>query len=655
MISVLHQLYFQSILFKTRPIEVHAIFATSEQTIETLEGAVQCQIGDAILTGVIGERWPVKKENFSYKYEPCSGQKSGEPGRYRKITTTVQASKLDSAIDIQLSNGRQGTLHGTVGDWCVWYTKDDVAIVRNDIFLKSYELAAVPVYFCINKEITPADKEILYASRDEFKKILPNTPIAFIDEETNKELGSISWFHIVKQEEKDNEIISADLEIPLAAFFDSQDSKSTLFSLLAQKNKVGVLAFTKLKILGTAAMMLPVRRSIINNGDLTSVAAAQLNAVEEFNIQIKRPYTPEDLQHFIENRNVALEPLGSARICEIGSIADHLAGKNQNLWQNLLFATTKDIVSKSAQNNLVSGLFRGLKFIKNIGLVFLGVFAAIGIASFSELSGGCEASDPFSFLGCSSELWKNWFSPFSFFCLYISPLTFAWWKYAHAKSNKLESKHQDYRLFSEYIRVFYFWEILNNGSYNKIMPSTEIPSESNWVLSALRSIFYAQTLEGAIVDKSVDRTSYVLEHFVKHQAKYHRDTLIKRREQAAAVLTSTGHKGFFLFLISLLIMTAYVTAESLLQLTILSPMGFHFVLILQVAGLAFWGGMRKVLDIFALEQEIQRGKFVLSALRRAEKSGCPESIKNALQVFLGDQMEWHALHRNKPIEATTGG
>lgn len=90
------------------------------------------------------------------------------------------------------------------------------------------------------------------------------------------------------------------------------------------------------------------------------------------------------------------------------------------------------------------------------------------------------------------------------------------------------------------------------------------------------------------------------------------------------------------------------------EAALFSSMGQHVLLILQVAGLALWGSMRKVMDTFALEQEVQRGKIVLDALKRANVSD-RESIIQAAKVFAQDQVAWHALRRSKPVEVTTGG
>ena len=115
------QLISQQAIYQSLPIEVSVVFADKAQCIETLEGPVLCQLGDAILTGVKGERWPVSASKFSEKYAPSGGQAPGSPGRYVKLPTEIRALRLSGAMDITLSDGR-GVLHGEAGDWCVRYS-----------------------------------------------------------------------------------------------------------------------------------------------------------------------------------------------------------------------------------------------------------------------------------------------------------------------------------------------------------------------------------------------------------------------------------------------------------------------------------------------------------------------------------------------------
>ncbi|MGK9299249.1 PGDYG domain-containing protein [Melissococcus plutonius] len=52
-----------------RPIPVKAYQTDKEIVIQTIEGPLKAQAGDWIITGVDGERWPVKKEIFEKTYK----------------------------------------------------------------------------------------------------------------------------------------------------------------------------------------------------------------------------------------------------------------------------------------------------------------------------------------------------------------------------------------------------------------------------------------------------------------------------------------------------------------------------------------------------------------------------------------------------------
>ena len=126
--------------YATRSVEVAVQFSSVRCTISTLEGPVECNPGDAIVTGVANEQWPVPRVVFDKKYEPAEGQSAGSPGRYVKRTAYVQAAQLEQSVSITLSDAR-GTLQGQAGDWIVWYAPDDAAIVAKDIFSKLYKPA----------------------------------------------------------------------------------------------------------------------------------------------------------------------------------------------------------------------------------------------------------------------------------------------------------------------------------------------------------------------------------------------------------------------------------------------------------------------------------------------------------------------------------
>jgi hypothetical protein len=72
--------------FRRRPVIVEAVQVWEDQYIDTLEGRMHASPGDWIVTGVNGERWPVKPDIFARTYEavgdaegvsadhPCDGE-----------------------------------------------------------------------------------------------------------------------------------------------------------------------------------------------------------------------------------------------------------------------------------------------------------------------------------------------------------------------------------------------------------------------------------------------------------------------------------------------------------------------------------------------------------------------------------------------------
>ena len=54
---------------RKKPIVVNAEQATKKGSIETFEGTLYYHKGDYIVTGIQGERYPVKKEIFEKTYE----------------------------------------------------------------------------------------------------------------------------------------------------------------------------------------------------------------------------------------------------------------------------------------------------------------------------------------------------------------------------------------------------------------------------------------------------------------------------------------------------------------------------------------------------------------------------------------------------------
>lgn len=117
---------------KIVPVAVE--FAGAPGLLATLEGDVPYEQGDALLTGVAGERWPVRREVFLRLYEP-----SDREGYWRK-RVTVRAVRMNAAFTVSLRLGPQPVeLRGEAGDWLLEDDSGERAIVKHDIFCRTYE------------------------------------------------------------------------------------------------------------------------------------------------------------------------------------------------------------------------------------------------------------------------------------------------------------------------------------------------------------------------------------------------------------------------------------------------------------------------------------------------------------------------------------
>ena len=121
-----------------REILVQAAFADGPGVCETLEGPVGYDTGDAILTGVRGERWPVRRNLFLASYKPVPPAQAGENGSYRKIPVLTYALRLDRPCKVPAASYQPYSLSGQPGDWLLQYADRSYGIVKDYIFRESY-------------------------------------------------------------------------------------------------------------------------------------------------------------------------------------------------------------------------------------------------------------------------------------------------------------------------------------------------------------------------------------------------------------------------------------------------------------------------------------------------------------------------------------
>ncbi len=115
-------------------------FATRDGTCETLEGPVAFRTGDAVLTGVRNEHWPVRRDLFLASYSPQPPTLAGQDGVYRKNPSVALALRLDRDLAVPVG-WQPDALQGHQGDWLLRYEDGSHGVLQDAIFQETYEPA----------------------------------------------------------------------------------------------------------------------------------------------------------------------------------------------------------------------------------------------------------------------------------------------------------------------------------------------------------------------------------------------------------------------------------------------------------------------------------------------------------------------------------
>lgn len=118
------------------PVSVE--FARSSGLVETLEGLVSYEVGEALLTGIDGERWPIKRARFETTYEPVAQLRMGDDGFYIKRAILIDAVQTEIEMEIAMEARNNTKLFAKPGDWIVTAPGGERWVVAGDIFLKTY-------------------------------------------------------------------------------------------------------------------------------------------------------------------------------------------------------------------------------------------------------------------------------------------------------------------------------------------------------------------------------------------------------------------------------------------------------------------------------------------------------------------------------------
>lgn len=119
-----------------KPIKTKVEFATNSGELETLEGTVKYQLGDALITGVAGEQWPINRTQFEQSYRPVTPVNMGQSGNYLKNRVQVEARQTNIEENISIA---EGMLHAKKGDWIVSAPDGKQWVVADLIFRETYQ------------------------------------------------------------------------------------------------------------------------------------------------------------------------------------------------------------------------------------------------------------------------------------------------------------------------------------------------------------------------------------------------------------------------------------------------------------------------------------------------------------------------------------
>lgn len=122
-----------------KPIPVMVEFAQQSGELKTLEGSVRYEAGDALMTGAVGEHWPISRSCFEATYDPIPPTRMGEKGNYMKKPTPIHARQAAEEERITLTEGK-GILLAKVGDWIVTDPAGHQWVVADEIFSQTYQI-----------------------------------------------------------------------------------------------------------------------------------------------------------------------------------------------------------------------------------------------------------------------------------------------------------------------------------------------------------------------------------------------------------------------------------------------------------------------------------------------------------------------------------
>lgn len=94
--------------FRKKPVVIEAYQTDTEIDIETLEGTMHANVGDWIITGVNGEKYPCKPDIFKKTYEPAEEgimQDLKQESKWIPVTARLPDAEDHYLAAYKLANG----------------------------------------------------------------------------------------------------------------------------------------------------------------------------------------------------------------------------------------------------------------------------------------------------------------------------------------------------------------------------------------------------------------------------------------------------------------------------------------------------------------------------------------------------------------------
>ncbi len=121
--------------------QVSVQFARSAGAVSSREGANHYAVGDALITGSLGDRWSVSRERFNARYQAMPGIHHGQEGPYRSRPRVVLAIQQAQPFSVERSAGGD-VIEGQAQDWLLQYAPGDHGIVAHAKFQLLYRAVA---------------------------------------------------------------------------------------------------------------------------------------------------------------------------------------------------------------------------------------------------------------------------------------------------------------------------------------------------------------------------------------------------------------------------------------------------------------------------------------------------------------------------------